>query len=229
MTIHFRTRIQSPIDYSTNLFPGENGCCCTGPYPNASFPSSYGNCNALNGYFTQGSECSTITCLPTGATGCCCACAYGGATEGVEYSVCQDLDGVWELGTCPSSPNCISNGRNVIDKRACCGYSGGKPQCIDVCTEKDCFDLRFPPYSSTFFPTGGNCLDINPTCSSPSGDQLNDNRIDIIGNCCVQGMPCKCYKNVTSTACDFIDGSFYILGDPEFSCEDCLNNCSEIA
>jgi hypothetical protein len=232
MTIHFRTRIQSPIDYSANLFPGENGCCCTGSSENSAFVSSYGNCNALGGYFTQQENCSEITCLPTGRTGCCCACAYEGATEGVEYSVCQDLDGVWEEGPCSESPICIKNGRDVTEKRACCGFTYDASnniisQCFDVCIEKDCFDLRIQPYSSTFYPTGGDCTILGNLCSSPQLVGMNNNREDFLGNCCVQGRPCKCYKNITFDACNFINGSFYYLGDPEPSCEDCLNNCSE--
>jgi hypothetical protein len=173
--------------------------------------------------------------LPVGATGCCCACAYGGATEGIEFSVCQDLDGQWEPGLCPSSPNCVSRGRNVTFPRACCGYtynSNGDiiSRCFDVCTEKDCYALRLGNFASTFFPTGGNCSIVGASCSSsPQGSAMNDNRIDILGNCCVQGIPCKCYKNINLTACDLINGSFYLLGDPEFSCTDCINNCSETA
>lgn len=235
MTIHFRTRIQSPIDYSVNLFPGTNGCCCTGSSEDVAFESSYGNCNALGGYFTEASNCSQVQCLPTGTTGCCCACLYNGATEGIEYSVCQDLDGVWQAGPCPTSPNCTFNGRDVRLKRACCGFtydSNGSviTECFDVCTEKDCYNLRISPYSSTFYPTGGNCSSPSiPNCSAPQGSAMNDDRTEIFGNCCVQGMPCKCYKNITPTACSLVNGSFYVLGDPEFSCDDCLSNCSESA
>lgn len=234
MTIHFRSRIQSPIDYSGYLFSGASGCCCTGSNPETAFASSYGNCNELGGYFTIAENCD-FTCLPTGATGCCCACTYDGATEGIEYSVCQDLDGVWTPGPCGKTPNCINAlGRDVTQKRACCGFTYDSlnniiPECFNVCIEKDCYALKLGDFSPTFYPTGGNCELLQPNCSSPQGAAMNNERTEILGNCCVQGIPCKCFKNVTLTACDLINGSFYISGDPEFSCTDCINNCSETA
>lgn len=235
MTIHFRSRIQTPVDYSSVLFPGTQGCCCTGPYPEYSaFSSSYGQCNALNGYFSISDSCTNVACFPQGITGCCCACAYGGATSGIEYSVCQDLDGVWQSGDCNPTPNCIKNGRGVTLPRACCGFTYDSndniiSECFDVCTEKDCYALRLGGFSPTFYPTGGNCVILGPTCSAPQIAPMNDNRTDTFGNCCVQGTPCRCYKNMTNELCEGINGSFYLMGDPEFSCTDCLNNCSEIA
>lgn len=233
MSIHFRSRIQSPIDYSSVLFPGTEGCCCTGAYPEYSaFQSSYGNCNALGGYFSVSQECSSITCLPLGQTGCCCACAYGGTAEGIEYSVCQDLDGVWQSGACTQTSSCTNpQGRDVRNKRPCCGftYDGSQniiSQCFEVCNEKDCYALRLGDFSPTFYPTGGNCQTVS--CTSPQFASMNiDTRV--LGNCCVQGIPCRCYKNFSYENCEFLNGSFYILGDPEFSCTDCLNNCSETA
>lgn len=232
MTIHFRTRIESPVDYSRVLFPGTLGCCCTGPDPNTAFESSYGNCNALNGYFTIETDCSNVQCFPQGTTGCCCACSYDGATEGIEFSVCQDLDGVWEEGPCTESPICVnSNGRDVQDKRACCGYtyddSGNiVSRCFDVCTEQDCYALRLGGFAPTFFPTGGDCFVVNPSCATPQTAQMN-NDTTIVGNCCIQGYPCRCFKNLSFDQCELLSGSFYILGDPESSCEDCIKNCSE--
>jgi len=231
MSIHFRSRIQSPIDYSDQLFPGTNGCCCTGS--NSPFPASYGECNAVDGYFQAdlGDSCASTLCLPTGKTGCCCACLYGGMTEGIEYSFCQDIDGAWQEGNCPTNADefCVNSaGRDVRLKRACCGYtSGNVPMCFNVCTEQDCYNLRSGNLASTFYPTGGNCEQINPSCSSPQDSSLNNNTVEIYGNCCVQGSPCRCYKNVTIEACNFITGAFYLSNDPEFSCTDCINNCSE--
>lgn len=229
MTIHFRSRIQSPIDYSEYLFPGTNGYCCTGGYPDFQqpFQTSYGNCNALGGHFRVTPE----GCLPIGITGCCCACAYGGATSGIEYSLCQDLDGVWVAGDCPPEPICTdSNGRGVTFPRACCGFtydSAGDiiSECFEVCTEKECYALRLGNFASTFYPTNSNCSSV--TCTSPQIAPMNDNRDKIFGNCCVQGIPCRCYKNLTFEACEVAGGAFYILGDPEFSCDDCVKNCSE--
>jgi hypothetical protein len=234
MTIHFRSRIQTPLDYTEYLFPGVQGCCCTGSSPDTAFPSSYGNCNALDGYFTISETCD-FTCFPKGTTGCCCACAYDGATNGIEYSVCQDLDGVWTPGLCDvEAPSCINfQGRDVRNKRACCGFTYDSTgtvisDCFDVCTEKDCYALKLGNFAPTFFPTGGNCTVLIDACaSSPQGLAMNNDRTEILGNCCVQGAPCKCYKNITPTACDLVNGSFYLLGDPEFSCTDCINNCSE--
>lgn len=242
MTIQFRYNIKSVT--TDDYFLSRKGCCCTGSnnigeqifFP---YPTSYSKCNADGGYFVINDDlnfddCSNLGPCPTkGITGCCCACSYGGITEGIEFDVCQDLNGNWQQGPCPEDTDlCISGSIDFRNKKACCGYTliGGNPtsRCFDVCTEKECFDLRYQELASTYYPVGGACAVLNPSCSSSQIQSLNDNITEILGNCCVQGFPCTCYTNLSFNQCELINGSFYLTTDPEFSCDDCINNCSEI-
>lgn len=242
MTIHFRSRIQSPIDYTSYLFPGTNGCCCTGTSEELaiSFQSTYGACNALGGYFTVSSECG-YSCLPKGATGCCCACSYAGLTEGIEKATCEDKDGIWQAGSCSeliADAFCISGtGRDVRLNRKCCGYTliGGITQskCYSVCTEEECSKLTVGNYVPIFYPGTESC-ESDPECPVLQGNSQSTNSSfitgnslrDSYGNCCVQGIPCKCYESISFSACERLNGSFYVLGDKEFSCENCISNCT---
>jgi hypothetical protein len=242
MSIHFRSRIQSPVNYSAFLFPGTNGCCCTGSSSDLSFAftSTVGECNALGGYFSVAENCSTVNCLPRGTTGCCCACSYGGMTEGIERTVCEDLDGVWQEGACPEDPAafCIAgDGRDVRDKRRCCGFtlSNGEtlPQCYDVCLARECVLLTVGDYTPTFYPTPGSC-DTHPPCSGLSDNlqisftppDTGQPSNDVYGNCCVQDNPCRCYESVTFNVCERLNGTFYLMGEKDYPCSECLNNCS---
>lgn len=242
MSIHFRSRIQTPIDYSAYLFSGMSGCCCTGSsdISSKSFKSTYGACNALGGYFFEADECSGF-CLPQGKTGCCCACFYGGITEGIEKTVCEDLDGVWTEGSCSKvnpATFCISGDRDVRNTRKCCGYTliAGTTQskCFSVCTEADCAKLNSDGYSTIFYPATGNC-DTNPGCSSVINTKKPNNssfitgnvELDTYGNCCVQGVPCRCFESINFKDCERLNGSFYLLGEKDFSCSECSRNCTQ--
>ena len=245
MTIHFRSRIQSPVDYSAFLFPGTNGCCCTGSSSDLAFAftSTPGECNALGGYFSLSENCSTVSCLPRGVTGSCCACSYGGMTEGIEKSVCEDLDGVWREGPCPEDPEtfCIAgDGRDVRDKRRCCGFTftGGVtlPECTNVCLARECAERALGSYIPTFYPNQGTCEE-NPPCSGIQdslqlnfgGSETGNQTTDVYGNCCVQDSPCRCYESVTFSVCEKLNGTFYIMGEQDYPCSECINNCSREA
>lgn len=245
MTIHFRSRIQSPVNYSSFLFPGLSGCCCVGSSNQGSFPftSTLGECNALGGYFTVASTCESVSCLPQGILGCCCACSYGGMTANVERTVCEDLDGTWQEGPCPliaqQTAFCTSNGRDVRNKRACCGvtFSGGETftYCEDVCLARECADNTVGNYIPKFYINGQQCTSIPPPdCSAImgtegliSGDSSTGRpEDDIYGNCCVQDNPCRCFESVTLSTCNRLNGSFYVLGETDYQCSECLANCT---
>lgn len=242
MTIHFRSRIQTPIDYSSYLFPGLSGCCCTGSsnVSSTSFKSSYGACNSLGGYFFEAQECSS-PCFPQGRTGCCCSCFHGGMTEGIEKTVCEDLDGTWVEGSCSkliASTFCISDDRDVRSRRKCCGYTfmAGITQskCFSVCTEEDCSKLNTDGYSTIFYPGTGSCEE-NSDCSSILETKKPDNssfitgdiELDTYGNCCIQGVPCVCLESINFKECKKYNGSFYLFGEQDFPCSECAKNCTQ--
>jgi len=244
MTIHFRSRIQSPIQHTDKLFPsGYNGCCCTGGKPSTGFDSTLGECNALDGYFKYTTlPCSSFECPPKGKTGCCCACAFSGMTSGVEECTCQDLGGIWVEGDCSNQNQeflCIRDDDeiDVRKKSACCGvtFIGGITQayCELVCTPYECEDNTIPGFSSNYFVGVHDCPTIQTFCSlppqfapltAPPKDTLEDY---IYGNCCIQGKSCRCIENITLKNCSMLNGSFYLLGEKEYDCNMCYRNCSK--
>lgn len=242
MTINFRSKIKSPINYSQYLFGGTVGCCCTGSNFHGALPfqSSYGECMASSGYFyiSDSGSCEG-GCLPQGTTGCCCACSYGGMTEGIEKSLCEDKNGIWQAGPCRENPDIFCLGPNGVDARLpkkCCGFtlSSGQvtPICVNVCTEEDCSNYKVDNYVTVFYPTI-SCLD-DPFCPQIQGIMGSQNSYfitgnpqdDIYGNCCIQGKKCRCLSNVSYSSCLRFNGSFYRLEDIEYSCVDCLANCT---
>lgn len=243
MSINFRAKIKSEIDYSSYLFPGSLGCCCTGSSDRGSIPfqSSYGECMASSGYFyvSDSGSCDQA-CLPQGTTGCCCSCFYGGMTEGIERSLCEDKNGIWKSGPCDEAADIFCITSSGIDKRSlrkCCGFtfSSGQivPICIDVCTEEDCSKQKVNEnYVPVFYPQL-TCED-NPSCPEIQGIIAMQNNYfltgipfdDTYGNCCIQGKKCRCLQNVSYSYCSSVNGSFYRLQDAESSCADCLANCT---
>lgn len=242
MTIHFRSRIKTPINYSQELFMGKIGCCCTGSAPTDPFESTYQECNKLGGYFTvSSSETGCVPCPEKGTTGCCCSCAYNGLTSGIERCACEDLGGNWQPGSCIGvNPDhlCVSDEIDARVLKKCCGYtlSSGNVLsiCVDVCTEEECSKLGIQNYIPIFFPNS-SCTQ-NSTCPIIQGNfqYLANSSIitgnsenDTYGNCCIQGNPCRCFTSISMSNCRQLNGSFYQLGDIEFSCEDCIANCTK--
>jgi hypothetical protein len=160
-------------------------------------------------------------------------------TEGIERATCEDLDGIWMVGSCPEDENqiCINGyGRNVKEKRACCGvtYQGGETYayCEDVCLARECTDNTVGNYIPKFYVNGEQCPQDcsailgNPQLNFGDGD-TGKPQSDVYGNCCIQGTPCRCIQSITLDLCNKLNGSFYVLGETNYSCEDCTENCSQ--
>lgn len=241
MSIHFRSRIQSPINYSTYLFPGVSGCCCTGSSEDGAVPfeSTFGACNALNGYFSMSPDCKN-SCFPKGKTGCCCASFYSGMSDGIEKTQCEDLNGIWSSSPCKdldSEKFCITGDKDIRLKKKCCGYTlidgSVESRCYSVDTEEECSKLTVKGYTPVFYETGETCQK-NPECPSIIQNKKPNNTTfltgviekDTYGNCCIQGIPCRCIETISFYDCDRLNGSFYLLGDKEFSCSECERNCT---
>lgn len=244
MSIHFRSRIQSPINYNQQLFPGVNGCCCTGSWDDhnaTQFQSTFGECNALGGWFSLSNDPNDLcynTCFTSGRTGCCCACSYSGMTEGVEKLTCEDIGGNWSEGPCPadSASICISGFIDYTSQKKCCGYTfvDGQTQswCFDVCTEEECSKLTVGNLVPMYYPT--TTCEIDSSCQGPQGAQTPPNNAvltgdpakDLYGNCCVQGSPCRCHEGISLYDCQKINGSFYVLGEVDYYCSECIRNCT---
>ena len=247
MSIHFRTRTQSPVNYSKYLFPGVNGCCCTGSSKEGYFPfkSTFGECNGLGGYFqlTESSSCDQLSCLPKGTTGCCCSCTHQGMADNIEKTQCDDLDGTWSPEPCFKIIDvlsfCTKNNRDVRKKRACCGVTLTAGQtltyCEDVCLARECADNTIGSFVPKFYVNGERCTDYPPPqCSGIlgnddiiySGDVTGNLANDVKGNCCIQDTPCRCIENINLNDCNKLGGSFYVLGETDFWCSSCIENCT---
>ena len=146
MSIQFRSRIKSAIDYSNEL--NSYGVCCDS-IGGKSIKSFY-ECFTENGYFIGGISggIDSVTCPnPEIELGCCCSCSYvtdggfaqmdpypptepylsSGIRSNISKCECSRLKGKWTSGECPSSltntnldPLCKSNNIDVRYPRSCC-------------------------------------------------------------------------------------------------------------
>lgn len=210
MSIQFRTRSQTVVDYSDFITGGGQeltGCCyvydsTTNTVTNSS--KTISECNQINGYFLNGTCDENLTITPS-TKGCCCACANassGSYLKTTTFCECQELSGLWSSSECPNpEPNdltslCISPYPRRIDyreKRACCHpdfspYNEVLPTCTDVCTEKECAEKAVYPYSSTFYTNGRKCFETVGDASPASNDcQLNTTFQGKVVNSCING------------------------------------------
>jgi hypothetical protein len=211
MSIQFRTRSQTVVDYSrfVNGNGSEPSGCCyvydaeTNSVTNSS--KTVSECNQLNGYFLNGTCDNNITITPS-TKGCCCACKNfpetGSYLKNTTFCECQDISGLWTSGSCPESETpealeflCISAPPKRIDHRktrACCHpeftTDGVIATCTDVCTEKECAEKAIYPYSATFYKNGRKCFetvgDASPAINECS---LNTTFNGKVVNSCVNG------------------------------------------
>jgi hypothetical protein len=169
MSVQFRSRIKSAIDYSDKL--NSYGVCCD-KAGSKDYKSFY-ECFTEGGLYVAGVSGSidSVQCpQPDIRLGCCCACSYvdsggfefmqpypptnpylgSGTRNNVTKCECDRLGGKWTEGNCPNSLTssnlntyCIQNiDGTVIDSRyprACC-------------------HIGFDPI--TGFPTGVECTDV---------------------------------------------------------------------
>lgn len=166
MSIQFRSRIKSAIDYSNEL--NSYGVCCdiTG---NKSYKSFY-ECFTEGGHYVAGLSLEAVTCPDIDTQlGCCCSCSYvqsggfelmepyppenpylgSGLKNNVSKCECNRLGGKWTSGICPelSSSNlsnlCVSNVNGTN---------------IDVRYPRSCCHLGFDP--NTGWPDLVQCSDV---------------------------------------------------------------------
>lgn len=213
MSIQFRTRSQTVVDYTSFIGGSTNelvGCCYEYNSTTNSVTTSsktISECNLSNGYFLNGDCSNNITIIPS-SRGCCCACKNKTSSstnylKQTTFCECQDLSGYWTLGDCPSpetdetlSQYCISPYPRRIDyreKRACCypeftANNNVTATCEDVCTEKECADKAIFPYTSTFYSNGRKCFDRVGEASPAVEDcSLNVEQRGKIINSCING------------------------------------------
>ena len=165
MSVQFRSRIKSAIDYSNEL--NSYGVCCgiTG----SSTVKSFYECFTEGGHFIPGSTLS-VTCPDIDTElGCCCSCSYvqsggfesmesyppqnpylgSGTKSNVSKCECSRLGGKWTAGSCPSLTS------DNLD--ALCIQEVNENQ-IDVRYPRACCHLGFDP--NTGWPTEVTCTDV---------------------------------------------------------------------
>lgn len=160
-------------------------------------------------------------------------------TSGIERSVCIDYGGNWITGDCPETSDeiCIVEPKDFRDPKKCCGYtliSGVTiSQCFDVCTEEECSKLTVGNLVPVYYPSiscfpDSNCQGTQGLQEPPNSTFLTgDPEKDTYGNCCIQGIPCRCIEGINLYSCKRLNGSFYVLGEPDFPCSECTRNCTE--
>jgi len=225
MSVQFRTRSQTSVDYSQYIAnSGITGCChvITEGTVNRTANTSLTECNSSGGHFIAGDCDNSIT---PSTLGCCCACKSTTSSKLQKTTLCEceSLSGLWKAGdlaTCTETQTdlgikdgwCISGSAsksNQIDfrkKRACCHpefLDDGTvvSNCTDLCSEKECAELAAFPYTSIFYTNGRQC-DTQVGAAFPVRDECalsisNDN----VMNSCSNGTNLFCWNLPDSNRC----------------------------
>ena len=218
MSVQFRTRSQTSVDYSQYITnSGITGCChvITNGIVSTTPTTNLTECNLLNGHFIAGDCDDSIT---PSTLGCCCACKSTTPSKLTQTTLCEceSLSGLWtegNLSNCTATQanstiindRCISGSAtksNQLDfrkKRACCHpefLDDGTvvSNCTDFCSEKECAELAIFPYTSTFYTNGRKC-DTQVGSASPARDECSlsvDD--DIVMNSCDNGTNLFCWN-----------------------------------
>lgn len=204
MSIQFRTKSQTPVDYSQFIANNTvTGCCYVYESGEVTFTSNktLSECNTANGYFVVG-ECDANNSIKPSSIGCCCSCEGKQAGNPIVETTlceCESLSGKWTLGDCSGMTEdqlCISGTperSNVIDfreKKACCHPELAEDlvtvfsNCTDVCSEKECAEKTIFPYTSTYYNNGRKC-DIPVGSANAVSDEcvLSDSNTYILNSC----------------------------------------------
>jgi hypothetical protein len=233
MSVQFRTRSQTIVDYSQYIInSGITGCCHVinnGAVTRTS-NKSLTECNDLNGHFIAGECDESIT---PSTLGCCCACKSTTSSKLQKTTLCEceSLSGLWKAGdleTCTETQTsvgilndwCISGSAsksNQIDfrkKRACCHpefLDDGTvvSNCTDFCSEKECAELAAFPYTSTFYTNGRQC-DARIGAAFPVRDEcalsVSD---DNVMNSCDNGTNLFCWSFLSDVQTGCLTKSWY--------------------
>jgi hypothetical protein len=147
MSIQFRTRSQTVVDYSQYITNNNiTGCCYVYNSENNEVSkqenTTISSCNLLSGYFIAG-ECDSNMDITPSSLGCCCACSFASSGSGTflkrtTLCECESVSGRWTLGSdcvllgtsqeqgaeterlCVSGTLENSNQLDYRKKRACC-------------------------------------------------------------------------------------------------------------
>jgi hypothetical protein len=233
MSVQFRTRSQTSVDYSQYIAnSGITGCChvITEGSVIRTPDTNLTACNSLNGHFIAGDCDNSIT---PSTLGCCCACKSETASKLQKTTLCEceSLSGLWTTGnlaTCTENQIdlgikdgwCISGSAsksNQLDyrkKRACCHpefLNDGTvvSNCTDLCSEKECAELAVFPYTSTFYTNGRQC-DTQVGSASPARDECSlsvDN--DNVMNSCDNGTNLFCWSLLSNSQTGCLTKSWY--------------------
>ena len=248
MTVQFRTRIPSVIDYSTEI-KSSGVCCYMNNGSSKKVQTTQIECHALNGHFQFG-NIDEISCVEPTELGCCCSCAIAEEQNNPEaYEAFLDavLPSEIHCSTGPASRREWGDGiglKSNITKCQCDKY-GGKwtiGECPTV-FEDDVFGIdgvrtrcykpieTIPPVELKYYctPTGLCATCISYDC--PSDVQLYDNQEDcndacpdpprfrcVYGNCCSVDDPKAPYE--TLQACQ--------EECPRYKCNTTTGNCDAI-
>ena len=235
MSVQFRTRSQTSVDYSQYITnSGITGCChvinSNGTVTRTE-NTNLTQCNGLTGHFIAGDCDNSIT---ASTLGCCCACNISTPSKLKKTTLCEceSLSGLWtteNLQNCTAqnpSDVAITNGfcisgslskSNQLDfrkLRACCHpefLNDGTviSNCTDICSEKECAELAVFPYTSTFYTNGRQC-DAQVGSASPVRDECalsvdNDN----VMNSCNNGTNLFCWTLLSDQQRGCLTKSWY--------------------
>ena len=222
MSIQFRTRSQTVINYDSFITNNEITGCCFVFDSNTNEVTqkpdyTASQCAGENGYFVGG-DCPAENIKPS-SLGCCCSCSLKESTvnplQTTTLCECESLSGKWTLGACSEDRDetyyCVTGTEeqsNVFDfrnKRACCHPEFNPDgtayaECTDVCSEKECAEKAAFPYTSTFYKTGRKCNEA-VGAGAPVSDEcaLSQSSANIL-NSCKNGLNLFCWNITTGFA-----------------------------
>lgn len=223
MSVQFRTRTQTSIDYSVFIGnSGLTGCCYVYTNNEVVRNENYtlSQCNQADGLFRPG-NCDANFNLTPSSVGCCCACSLkeetGNPLAQLTLCECESLSGKWTLGNCENltqNEYCISGTleqSNVIDfrtKKACCHPSIAEDgtvfsDCSDVCSEKECAEKAIVPYTVTYYNNGRVCDDPIDSAAAVRDECKLSESSKIILNSCENGTNLFCWNKGGQFRCDY--------------------------
>jgi hypothetical protein len=165
MSIQFRTRSQTVVDYSQYITNNTiTGCCyvysAEGNDVTKTPDLTISECNLQNGYFTAG-ECDANLNITPSSVGCCCACSFSSATSFLQKTTlceCQSVSGRWTLDsdcTLPTGPG-STDAANAEIKRLCISGTLENSNQLDYRNKRACCHPEYNDDGTVY----ANCTDV---------------------------------------------------------------------
>jgi hypothetical protein len=165
MSIQFRTRSQTVVDYSQYITNNNITGCCYVYNSNTNSVSkiadtTVSDCNQRSGHFIAG-QCDENTNITPSSVGCCCACSFSTSANFLQKTTlceCQSVSGLWTLDsdcTLPTGPG-SADASNAEIKRLCISGTLENSNQLDYRNKRACCHPEYNDDGTVY----ANCTDV---------------------------------------------------------------------